>query len=589
MAKRPADSDFASATKVESPSLIRLIEDERRYRDFAEASADWFWETAPDGRLTYLSARFEELTGLSPRDVLGAPMEDVFEPWGASAETLAAHAAALAGGAPFRDWVVWAPGGVPRVFRLAGRPVRLRAGGPALGYRGNASDVTSELRARAEMERLAHHDALTGLPNRALFLLRLEATLRGRRSDDQGFAIALMDLDGFKAVNDTLGHAAGDAVLRQVAERLSGEIRATDTLARLGGDEFALLLPGVCRGEDAAALAERLIARVDEPFRVDGRPARVGLSLGVALAPQDGTDGDRLLRGTDDALYRAKRAGRRTWRRHEGARGAAEAGLAADLEQAIAQGAVGLAWLPVVSLGNRRVVAAEGLLRWTHPAHGAVPAGEIVRIAEERRLMPMLGEAMLDRALAFARASGLAVALNLSPEQVLDARLAASTAAALERAGLPADQLTFDIKETALIQQPERAEQRLAGLKALGVRLALDDYGTGVSPLAVLSRYAFDEIKADRPLVAQLGRSLDSTAMLRALLDLGRRFGVRVIAEGVETEGQAGLARDLGFTHAQGFLFGEPMPQLDFLRRHATPGVHAAARSSARPASSAAC
>lgn len=567
----PARSPSDTAVAGDRPSLTRLIEDERRYRDFAEASADWFWETAPDGRITYLSARFEELTGLAPRDVLGEQMEDVFEAWQATPDSRAAHAASVAAGEPFRDWAVWAPGGTPRVFRLAGRPVLSRSGRACLGYRGNASDVTAEVRARAEMERLAHHDALTGLPNRALFLLRLEAALRGRRSEDHAFAIALMDLDGFKAVNDTLGHAAGDSVLRQVGERLSAEIRASDTLARLGGDEFALLLPGVGRAEDAAALAERLIARVDEPFRVDGRPARVGLSLGLALAPQDGTDPDLLLRGTDDALYRAKRAGRRTWRRHDGTRAAAEAAHGADLEAAMAEGSVRLAWLPIVSLGDRRVVGAEGLVRWTHPQRGPVPADEIVRIAEERRLMPRLGELMLGDALAVARRSGLPVTINLSPEQVLDARFAASAAAAIERAGLPASRLGFDIKEGALIHQPDRAEQRLAGLKALGVRLSLDDYGSGVSPLAVLSRYPFDEIKADRPLVAGIGRSARDTAMLRALLDLGRRFGLRVIAEGVETEGQAGLVRDLGFTHAQGFLFGEPAHEDAFLERLLTP------------------
>jgi diguanylate cyclase (GGDEF)-like protein/PAS domain S-box-containing protein len=549
------------AHPLTDPAPAALAEAERRYRDFAEASADWFWETAPDGRLTYLSSRFAELTGLDAADALGAPMEDLFEAWSASAEARAELAAAIARSAPFRDWAVWAPGGAPRVFRLAGRPM---AQG---GYRGNASDVTAELRARAEMERLAHHDALTGLPNRALFLLRLEAALRGRRSEEHALAIALLDLDGFKAVNDTLGHAAGDSVLRQVAERLSAEIRATDTLARLGGDEFALLLPGLSSPEDAAALAERLIACVEQPFRVDGQPARVGLSLGIALAPQDGTEADPLLRGSDDALYRAKRAGRRTWRRHEGARGAIEAGLAGEIEAAIASGGIGLAWLPVVALGDRRVVAAEGLIRWTHPQRGPVPAAEIVRLAEERRLMPLLGEAMLERALAFARASGLPVALNISPEQVLDARFATSVAAAIERAGLPPRHLSLDIKETALVQQPERAQQRLAALKEIGVRLALDDYGSGTSPLAVLSRHAFDEIKADRPLVAEVARGERSTALLRALLDLGRRFSVRVVAEGVETEGQASLVRDLGFTHAQGFLFGEPAPAPEFLAR----------------------
>ncbi|MFC7693416.1 EAL domain-containing protein [Paeniroseomonas aquatica] len=383
------------------------------------------------------------------------------------------------------------------------------------GWLVTAEDITERQQAEAKIAHMAHHDALTGLPNRLLFQKRLgQAIARSRRGE--ACAVLCLDLDHFKAVNDTLGHPVGDALLRAVTRRLRALVRETDTVARLGGDEFAVVQTCLEAPQDPAALATRLIAALAEPFDLEGHQVVIGSSVGIALVPGDGCDPAQILKRADLALYRAKADGRGRHRCFEPGMDAlmqARRALEMDLRQALLRGEFDLHYQPMVTLRSRRICGFEALLRWNHPTRGVVPPAEFVALAETTGLIVPIGAWALRRACADAMAwdAGIKVAVNLSPVQFGNRRLVQEVAHALQHSGLPPHRLELEITETVMMEDTEGTLETLHALRGLGVGIAMDDFGTGYSSLGYLRRFPFDNVKIDRSFIEGLGQG--ATAM----------------------------------------------------------------------------
>ncbi|KMO36005.1 hypothetical protein VQ02_16240 [Methylobacterium variabile] len=437
---------------------------------------------------------------------------------------------------------------------------------PEGGFVTVHEDVTAAKRAEAQIVHMARHDALTGLPNRAL----LHEGLAEALAQDGGVtAVLCLDLDRFKTVNDTLGHAVGDKLLRQVTARLTAAVRAEAgdgpvTLARLGGDEFALILRPTSRFR-SGRLAGRLIEEVGRDYAIDGKRITVGLSIGIALAPADGQDPERLLRAADMALYRAKAEGRGVHRFFEPAMDVAmqaRRGVELDLGTALAEQQFALAFQPFLDLSGNRITGFEALLRWHHPVRGVVSPAAFVPIAEETGMIVPLGEWVLRQACREAARwpKAVRVSVNLSPVQFRGAALDATVIAALREAELDPHRLELEITEGVLLQDSEATLAILHRLKRLGVRIAMDDFGTGYSSLGYLRAFPFDKIKIDRAFVADLAVRPDAVAIVRAVTTLADSLGMTTTAEGVETEEQLAHLREAGCTEVQGYLISRPVP-----------------------------
>ncbi len=417
---------------------------------------------------------------------------------------------------------------------------------------------------------LANFDGLTGLPNRALLGDRLELAFAAAQRDGTGLVVLALDLDHFKEVNDTLGHAAGDEVLRVVAARLRGCLRATDTLARIGGDEFVLVAPGLDGPEPLAAFASRLLAAMEDPVPVGSDHRSVGLSIGAAIMAPGRFDGrpEVLLQDADLALYQAKTEGGSCLRVFEPAmdeRLRTRRALVADLRHAMARQEMTILFQPQVSIATRRITGAEALLRWHHPTRGLISPETFIPLAEQTGLIVPIGAWVLEQACHVARGWGeLRLAVNVSPIQVRQASFVATVEQALERSGLPAHRLELEITEAAMLANSAETMGILSRLRSLGVRLAMDDFGTGYSSLATLQRFRFDKIKVDRSFIRHLAKDARAVALLRAVIALGSALNVTTNAEGVEEEGQLSLLRAEGCDEAQGYLFGRPMSAAEF-------------------------
>jgi diguanylate cyclase (GGDEF)-like protein/PAS domain S-box-containing protein len=446
-------------------------------------------------------------------------------------------------------------------------------------------DISARKRTEDHIRRLAHHDSLTELPNRSLFLDRLGLAMAQARRDGRPMAILQLDLDHFKDVNDTLGHHAGDALLRACARRLQSIVHDTDTVARIGGDEFAIILTGLERPIDAGHVAQRIIARLLEPIACQGHEVHAGTSIGITIFPDDDIDPDQLLRNADIALYRAKANGRNTYsffveamkrqleRRKE---------LGAELRRAIAGHEFILHYQPQINLADRRVVGMEALMRWHHPTRGLVMPSEFLSIAEDAGLIVPIGLEILSQACAQARAwldAGLdfgRVAINLAPAQFKARNLAYAVDDALQAAMLEPEYIGLEVTEAAFLgRNTEQVAETLARLHELNVLIALDDFGKGYASLAHLKQFPIDRLKIDGSLVRDIGIDPENTAIVRTVISLGHSLGMEVVAEGVETEDQRAFLCLHGCDGAQGYLFGRPLPAaearhyLDSIRRDA--------------------
>ncbi len=420
-----------------------------------------------------------------------------------------------------------------------------------------------------QVRELALRDPLTGLGNRALFNDRLTHALARTRRRNENLALLMCDLDDFKDINDTLGHAAGDRLLVEIARRFQEVVRTSDTVARLGGDEFAVLCEGLESDEDAGMTARRLLEVVDEPFEIDGHHLRAGLSVGIAV--DDGSrDAQELLRDADIALYEAKRQGKRRWALHRPTmtvRNQERLRIAEDLTHALADGALDVAYQPIVELATDRIVAVEALARWNHPERGPIEPHEFVEIAESSGLVSAIGRHLLEESVATLRRCldtredlVLRMAVNVSSRELREPALVDHVVHLLEGHEVDPQLLVLEVTETNLLDDSALSLAVMRRLRTHGVRFAIDDFGTGYSSLSYLRRLPVDIIKIDRSFVADLGRDATSGALIRAIVELGRSLELDVCGEGVETTQQRDLLLELGTSFAQGFWHSRPMP-----------------------------
>ena len=438
------------------------------------------------------------------------------------------------------------------------------------GWVATFDDITERRRVERRIQHMAHHDALTGLPNRVLFAGCLAGMVEGLGRTAEVVAVLYLDLDRFKQVNDTLGHPAGDELLRHVAARLRGEVRPIDTLSRLGGDEFAIILNSLQNPGEAASFADRVIRVMSAPFQLAAQAVTVGISIGIALcdgaavvAGEARPDPDGVLRCADMALYCAKAEGRnshrffqpsmntRLHRRHS---------MEQDLRRALAEGQFLLHYQPQFDLCTGRMTGAEALLRWHHPDQGMIPPSEFIPLCEETGLIVPLGEWALRAACAqAARWPGMRLAVNLSPVQVRRPGLVALLAEVLRDTRMASGLLELEITECTLLHDTGHTLGTLRGIRALGVGIVLDDFGTGYSSLGYLRRFPFDKLKIDHGFVAHVVEDASAAAIVRAVAMLGRSLGMRVTAEGIETAAQLACLEELGCDEGQGYFLGRPM------------------------------
>ena len=432
------------------------------------------------------------------------------------------------------------------------------------GFIATYMDITERRRSEAKIAHMALHDALTGLANRVLLNEQLEQALT-RVKRGEMVAVHLLDLDHFKNVNDTLGHPAGDKLLKDAACRLRALVRDTDTIARMGGDEFAILQVAIGQPADATALAQRVIQSVGAPYEIDGRQVLIGTSVGIAIGPADGLTSDQLMRNADLALYRAKGDGRGTYRFFEAEMDAQmqqRRVMELDLRKALTAGQFELHYQPVVNLENNKISGFEALVRWQHPEKGMIAPGQFIGLAEEIGFIVPLGEWVIREACATAAKwpGHMRISVNLSPAQFKNSGLVQVVVGALAASGLAANRLELEITETALLEDSEATFATLYRLRELGVRIAMDDFGTGYSSLAYLQSFPFDRIKIDRSFIRDIADSIGSVNIVRAVAALAKGLGMETTAEGVETSEQLDSVRSEGCTEMQGFLFSRPRP-----------------------------
>jgi diguanylate cyclase (GGDEF)-like protein len=426
-------------------------------------------------------------------------------------------------------------------------------------------EIADREESQARSQYLAYHDSLTGLGNRLLFKEQLEEALRDVSVTPHPLAVLFLDLDGFKAVNDTLGHSIGDLLLKSVAAKLRDILSRTDRIARLGGDEFAILQISATQPGSSIALAEKIIEIVGQPCNIDGHDVTVGASVGVAVAHPGDMNTENFLKSADLAMYSAKADGRGTYRMFDPAMDAivqARRILERDMRASLVQNRFKLFYQPLVNLQTKKVTAFEALMRWDHPERGMVAPSEFIPVAEEIGLIVQLGEWALRQACGEAMGwpDYISVSVNLSPLQFAKGNLVATVINALASSGLPASRLELEITETVLLEKSERNIGILNQLRGLGVRISMDDFGTGYSSIGYLRSFQFDKIKIDQSFIRDLLVDKGSLAIVRAIAGLGASFGMTTTAEGVETEEQMRCLNLEGCIEVQGYLYSEPVP-----------------------------
>ncbi len=542
--------------------------------EFEGHGPGWFWEADRRGRITYISAKIAEALPPPPEGdgQIGRLLTDLFRMDSdapGTERTLAFH---LSSRTSFSDYSVCAAQDPEpaRWWSISGRPV-IDEIGRFQGFIGTGADLTEKRQAEAEITRLALFDGLTGLANRQRMRLSLDKTLSQQAGPYRATSLFLMDLDRFKAVNDTLGHQAGDLLLKQVAQRLQRVVGDAGLVGRLGGDEFQIVLPGIDNRDTLSTLARELIDALSQPYFISGASVAIGCSIGIAITPHHGRDSETLIRNADLALYAAKADGRGVHRFYSdemlaGAKSRKQ--LEDDLRQAVTEGAFHLCYQPVVSTKTTRIVGYEALIRWNHPTRGMVSPADFIPIAEECGLIEAIGSWVMRTACTAAARwpADVRVAVNVSPIQFANPALPALVTSALAQAGLAANRLELEITEGVFLDETASSDQMFKALKGIGVRLALDDFGTGYSSLGYLRTAPFDKIKIDQSFVkgaAQPGNR--NAAIIKAIVMLADTLGMETTAEGVELQDEITLVRDLGCSHIQGYVYGRPVPNDEVL------------------------
>ncbi len=547
-------------------------------RNYEDSKRGWFWSTDGDGNLAYLSETIGEKFEQDIAVLIGKPFLELFLPPQSGDDQQRSLRFILTKQSKFDDLALQAKLNDREIWwAVSGRPFH-DSSGNFLGYRGSGLDITEQRRSAKDNSRLVAYDSLTGLLNRARMSKLLETTLAAFQSQKRACAIMLIDLDRFKQVNDTLGHPAGDALLKQVAERLVKVVGDREKVCRLGGDEFQILLPD---NDDRGALGDlagEIIYSLSQPYSIDGSRCVIGASIGIAVSPFDGSSSEDLIRNADLALYAAKGSGRGRFRFYSGdLLQVAEDRriLEEDLRDAISRGEISLAYQPIVNAKTDVVTGFEALIRWTHPERGAISPALFIPIAEDANLIPLLGEWALNRACTDAATwpEKLKVAVNVSPVQFSDPSLPNIVRKALQNSGLPAAQLELEITESVFLEETSDTAAMFAALKAIGVRLALDDFGTGYSSLGYLKSAPFDKIKIDQSFVRGATEpGSRNGAIISAIVALAAALDMETTAEGIETQDQLELLRDLNVSHIQGYIYSVPVPN-EILREKCGDGV----------------
>ena len=542
-----------------------LVRAEEILADYEQTGQGWFWETDRRGALTYISPTISQLLGRDPADLLAKPFIDLFildasEQMGE--RTLLFH---LNSRSSFQELLVRAADhDEERWWSINGRPIH-DGFANFLGFRGSGSDLTEKRRSEQHAARLAHYDSLTGLANRFQMSQTLEKILNAPHETHRACSVFLLDLDRFKHVNDTMGHPAGDALLKQVAHRLQSAVGDLGRVGRLGGDEFEVVLPGRLSQDKLADRATRIIEALSQPYSIEGSRVMIGASIGIAQSPEDGVTSEAIIRNADLALYAAKDRGRGcyhfyTANLHSDAEERRQ--LEQDLRDAIVSGGLELHYQPVVKVANEMVTGFEALLRWNHPVNGRMSPAKFIPIAEDAGLIAPIGEWALRTAcrdLATWPAS-VRVAVNVSPLQFANPALPAIVTSALASAQVAPDRLELEITESVFLNEDAGTEAMFTALKRVGVRLALDDFGTGYSSLAYLKKAPFDKIKIDQSFVrGATVKGSRNGAIIASIVSLAEALGMETTAEGVETLDELDLMRNLGCSHIQGFIYSKPV------------------------------
>jgi diguanylate cyclase (GGDEF)-like protein len=534
--------------------------------EFEGSGRGWFWETNHLGTLSYVSQQLADDFHCSRGELLGRQFTDLLSvdtshgSGGEEHKTLGFH---LSARFPFADVVVRAATNEDVHWSLSGNPI-FDEQGRFMGFRGIGADLTEQRRTEQEISRLARFDSLTGLPNRAMMRQTLDEALRNAARRQKGCALFLIDLDRFKNVNDTLGHPIGDALLRQVAERLKSVMGNHGQVGRLGGDEFKAVLPGIVETGLLESLARTLIEQVSRPYTIEGHKVSIGASVGIAIGDPGRACADAMIRNADLALYAAKAAGRGKHCFYEQSMHSEASDrqvLENDLRQALDRGELWVAYQPIVRTTGEDICGFEALVRWNHPARGPIGPDKFIPLAEECGMIDKIGTFVLRTAIKDATGwpDSVRVAVNLSPIQFNNPTIVETVSAALGEHKFRAERLELEITEGVFLADSNATDETFSNLKALGVRLALDDFGTGYSSLGYLKKAPFDKIKIDQSFVrGAASKGSRNSAIIRAIVSLAESLGMDTVAEGVETHDDLQLIRELGVSQVQGYIFGRP-------------------------------
>lgn len=540
---------------------------EQRFRSLLEMSSDWYWEQDDQFRFTYISEGHVRQVGVPKEERLGKTRWEL-DISGVTEEQWKEHRAQLAARQPFRHFEYhWmSPEGKAFHISISGEPV-FDLEGRFTGYRGTGTDITQRKTYEARIKEMAEYDFLTGLPNRALLNTRFEFAERQARRSDQPIALVFIDLDRFKNINDSLGHHVGDLLLAETAQRLQRLVRATDTVSRHGGDEFLILLPEIGDPANAGRMAQSILDELALPYHISGHDLIVTPSIGITMWPQDAEDLPALVRQADVAMYHSKSMGRNQYsffREEMNTRVHERLALENALRRAIERNELFLEYQPIFDLKTKRIVSAEALLRWRHPELGLVSPGRFIPIAEDTGLIFEIGEWVIrqacvqkQRLLSFGHAY-LPLAINLSAIQLRDRSLIDLLPRLMKEYGLPYGCIELEITESMLMGETETAGAALQSLRVEGMKLVIDDFGTGYSNLGFLRRFAVDKLKIDQSFIRDIPADYNAMALARGIIGLAKSIGLRIVAEGVETQAQLDFLLDAGCDEGQGFYLARP-------------------------------